>query len=109
MTSSATPHPHRLSVGDPATRKTRLLARPCDTCIFRPGNPMHLSPGRLRELITETVAAESYIICHDTLPHQQAVPPAICRGFHDHYDTLSLRLIRALFGFTAVEPPPTGG
>ena len=58
----------RLDVGDQNTRRTRLLSRQCATCIFRPGNPMHLAPGRLHHLIADARAAEGYIICHDTLP-----------------------------------------
>ncbi|MEU1968918.1 hypothetical protein ABZ541_14070 [Micromonospora sediminicola] len=42
-----TDRPPRLNVGDPELRKTRRLARECDTCIFKPGNPMYLGPGRL--------------------------------------------------------------
>ncbi|WP_250008778.1 hypothetical protein [Actinoplanes sp. M2I2] len=98
---------NRLSVGDPLTRRTRLLARMCDTCIFRPGNLMQLSAGRLAELVRETRAAESYIVCHSTLPDTAApgVRPAICRGFADRYDTQTLQIIGLLFGFDEIEPP----
>ena len=96
-----------LSVGDPATGKTRLLSRQCDTCVFRPGNPMHLSEGGLRDLVARTLAQDSYVICHDTLPHYlyPDTHPAICRGFADRYTTQALRLITQLWGFTEVDPP----
>lgn len=42
-----------LSVGDPILGKSRLLSRQCDTCVFAPGNKMHLAPGRLRDLVAE--------------------------------------------------------
>ncbi len=104
------PAPHGqpgLSVGDPATMKSRLLADQCQTCIFRPGNPMHLDPGRLRELVTTALSQQSFVICHDTLPygpHPDAAP-AICRGFYDRYTTTRLRVIAALFGFLDCDPP----
>ena len=96
-----------LSVGDPVLRKSRLLSRQCDTCIFRPGNLMHLSTGRLRELITEARRDESFVVCHDTLPHYRNpdVKPAICRGFADRYSTQALQVIERLFGFIEVDPP----
>ncbi|WP_405098280.1 HAD domain-containing protein [Micromonospora sp. NBC_01412] len=96
-----------LSVGDPVLRKSRLLSRQCDTCIFRPGNLMHLSEGRLRNLVAEALRDESFVICHDTLPHyrNRDVKPAICRGFADRYSTQALQVIERLFGFTEVDPP----
>jgi len=107
----------RLSVGDPVLRKSRLLSRQCETCIFRPGNRMRLEPGRLREIVDQAVAADSYVICHDTLPYHRypQATPAICRGFADRYDTGALQLMRRLWGFAEVDPPgqadptPTAG
>lgn len=60
-----------LSVGDAVLRKTRLLAAQCDTCIFKPGNPMHLGPGRLAQLVRDARTTGGYIVCHDTLPYGQ--------------------------------------
>jgi hypothetical protein len=96
-----------LSVGDPETGKTRLLAGMCTTCVFRPGNQMHLTPGRLRDLVDETLRARSYIVCHSTLPGMapDGVRPAVCRGFADRYDTQALQIIRRLFGFIEIDPP----
>jgi hypothetical protein len=97
----------RLNVGDPALGKTRLLAQECDTCIFKPGNPLHLSPGRLRQLVTKARGDAGYIICHSTLPYANSpIPPAICRGFADRYRTWQLQIIQRLWGFVEV-PPPT--
>jgi len=98
---------HDSNVGDPVLGKTRLLSRQCDTCIFRPGNHMHLREGRLRDLIAETRAAESFIVCHSTLPHFRypEAQPAICRGFADRYSTQALQVIERLWGFVEVDPP----
>ncbi|MFI6163079.1 HAD domain-containing protein [Micromonospora haikouensis] len=95
------------SVGDPVLRKSRLLSRQCDTCIFRPGNLMHLAEGRLHDLVTQTRKDESFIICHDTLPDYRfpEVKPAICRGFADRYSTQALQVLERLFGFIEVDPP----
>lgn len=99
--------PSGLDVGDPVLRKSRLLSRQCDTCIFAPGNKMHLNPGRLRELVDEARARQGFIVCHSTLPHylHPDAQPAICRGFADRYTTQGLQLIERLFGFVEVDPP----
>ncbi|MEV0811214.1 hypothetical protein [Micromonospora sp. NPDC050200] len=96
-----------LSVGDPVLGKSRLLSRQCDTCIFAAGNRMHLTPGRLRDLVAEARRRESFIICHDSLPHYlyPEAKPAICRGFADRYRTQTLQLMELLFGFVEVDPP----
>jgi hypothetical protein len=96
-----------LSVGDPALMKSRRLTAMCSTCVFRPGNTMRLREGRLRDLVEEARADESYIVCHSTLPGMAAdgVEPAICRGFADRYSTQALQVIERLFGFIDVDPP----
>lgn len=95
-----------LSVADEALGKTRLLAEQCGTCIFRPGNPMYLSPGRLRQLVDEARGNGGYIICHETLPYADSpVPPAICRGFANRYSTWQLQVIGRLWGFVEVPAP----
>jgi hypothetical protein len=96
------------NVGDPALGRTRLLSRQCTTCIFKPGNPMHLGEGRLHELVTAALDSDSYIVCHSTLPYHAPAPdtgPAICRGFADQYSTNALRMIERLWGFVEVDPP----
>jgi hypothetical protein len=101
----------RLSVGDPVARKSRLLSRQCDTCIFKPGNTMSLSPGRLRDLVDEARTRGSFIVCHETLPYADPPPgilPAICRGFHDRYHTAALQIIGRLWGYVEVDPPDPG-
>ncbi|GAA3302495.1 hypothetical protein Dvina_51510 [Dactylosporangium vinaceum] len=109
MTSVPEPDdgPPPLSVGDPVLGKSRLLARQCGTCIFHPGNRMHLAPGRLKQIVDEAVTEGSYVICHATLPYGEhpEVQPAICRGFADRYTTWRLQVIARLFGFVEVPPP----
>ena len=74
------------SVADWEAGKTRLLSEQCQTCIFRAGNPMRLTPGRLKDLLHE--ARDGFIVCHSTLPGMAPAGypgPAVCRGFADRY------------------------
>jgi hypothetical protein len=91
-------------------QRPRLLSEQCATCIYRPGNLMHLAPGRLKE-ITESNLREGSrgLICHDTLPYG-AYPEygeAMCRGFYDKFGPQSnyVRIIDRLGGFAEVPPP----
>lgn len=63
--------------------RVHVLEEKCDTCIFRPGNLMHLAPGRVKSMVDACQSDDGgNIPCHKTLelPHQ-----AICRGFWDAY------------------------
>ncbi|WP_416875866.1 hypothetical protein [Kitasatospora sp. SC0581] len=97
------------AVADPATREVRVLARLCDTCIYRPGNLMNLAPGRVRQLAAEALATDGHIVCHSTLP--ALAPPgtkgAICRGFANaHGNAIYALRIGAAFGRIVEVPPP---
>lgn len=87
----------------------RLNNRRCDTCIFNPGNPMMLRPGRVRQMVNDSLAGGGFITCHDTLPWGPVpgAKPAICRGFFDAYGHLSntVRIFGRLGGFDEVDPP----
>lgn len=56
-----------------------VCERKCSTCIYRPGNLMHLQPGRVESMEADALEAGSAIICHKTLDG----PNAVCRGFFD--------------------------
>jgi uncharacterized protein (UPF0179 family) len=58
----------------------------CDTCIFRPGNLMHLDEGRRDKMVEGAVRNESCIPCHSHLYQGEAVEP-VCRGFYDRHPT----------------------
>jgi len=89
--------------------KPRVLADQCITCVFRPGNLMHLRPGRLRDMVTNALNAGTWITCHQTLPYHPDNPgwQAICRGFHDRYGhwSLALQLLQRIRGITEIELP----
>jgi hypothetical protein len=95
---------------DPVTRRPRVLSEQCATCIFRPGNPMHLNPGRVREMVAGALEQGSQgIICHSTLSYGEhpGFGGALCRGFYDRYGSQSnfIRVIGRLGGFTEVDLP----
>lgn len=64
----------------------RVCAEMCSTCVFRPGNLMELRRGRVKGMVREAVAADSFIPCHKTLDGDHAV----CRGFYDAHGHLTL-------------------
>jgi hypothetical protein len=91
--------------------RPHLLAAKCDTCIFRPGNPMHLRPGRVAELVQQNIAAGAALTCHKTLPYGEhpEMGKAVCRGFYDAvgHRTNYIRVIERLGGFAEIQPPRT--
>jgi hypothetical protein len=60
--------------------EVHVQARKCDTCIYRPGNLMHLEPGRKDGMQAEAVAGSGVIPCHKTLGSGKE---AVCRGYFD--------------------------
>lgn len=82
-------------VGDEIRRIVQTMAERCDTCIFRPGNLMHLQEGRVQSMVRAAQAGEGHITCHKTLTWKLA---AICRGYIEadkHRRSLALRVIAA--------------
>lgn len=84
--------------------RVHVLAEKCPTCVFWPGNRMHLHEGRLKDLVQQNVDADSALTCHSTLADGFAkAPPAVCRGFYDAYDTTPLQVARRL-GLVVEDP-----
>ena len=90
------------SILDRETKRPRLLAELCATCIYRPGNLMRLRRGRLRDITDEAVRSDSYITCHSTLAGMSGAQPAVCRGFYDRFSTNFLRVMGRLGGWHEV-------
>ena len=67
--------------------KVHVMSEKCSTCIFRPGNLMHLSPGKVKEMVDRSIGDESAITCHKTLPFaaNHGQQQAVCRGFMESY------------------------
>lgn len=95
---------------DPVTHRPRLLASQCATCIYLPGNPMHLPAGRLRQMTQDALREGCQgVICHDTLSYgaNPGIGPALCRGFYDAFGPRNnfIRIMERLGGFDEVDPP----
>lgn len=71
-----------------------VLDGKCSTCIFRPGNLMHLSEGFVEKMVDDALADNTIIVCHQTLDG----PRSVCRGFYDRHkaDVMPLRLATAM-------------
>jgi len=92
----------------PGGGKPRVLTDQCETCIYHPGNLMHLRPGRLREMTLDALRQGCQgVICHDTL-YRTDFTPALCRGFYDKFGPQNnfIRVMWRIGGFTEVNPPP---
>jgi hypothetical protein len=89
--------------------RLHVLADRCSTCVFRPGNLMSLSPGRLRELVKANVDNDAALVCHQTLSYgsHPEMGEALCRGFVDANsgNVPALRLAEAMDIVQPVEPP----
>lgn len=87
----------------------RVLKEKCSTCIFRPGNLMHLGKGRVKEMVEESLNGGGFITCHKTLPYGEHpdADPAVCRGFYDVHGPNSnlLRVWSRLGPFDEVDEP----
>lgn len=69
------------------------MAERCPTCIFRPGNLMHLQSGRVKDMLDKTRRADSCIPCHESMEDDLQ---AVCRGQFDVLKTTPLQLAERL-------------
>jgi hypothetical protein len=83
--------------------KLYVLDEKCSTCIFRPGNLMHLREGTVEEMVQGCIEENTVIPCHQTLDG----PRAVCRGLYDvHRREIVVLRMAAAFDRFAFEPPP---
>lgn len=84
--------------------RVHVYSRKCDTCIYRPGNLMHLTEGVRDELEAEAVKQNTVIVCHE---HDDDDDLAVCRGFYDvnKANVVPLSLGAALGILAFVDPP----
>lgn len=100
-----------------ASGGVRVMAERCRTCIFRPGNLMHLEPGRVADMVAtcRSYAVTHGVVCHETLGvgdddagHSNVLAPegqqAVCRGYADAYDPTILQLARRIWRVIEIEP-----
>lgn len=88
--------------------KVHVLAEQCSTCIFRPGNLMHLSPGRLKDIVNEASSEDGSIVCHQTLEDMGSGENAVCLGFFDRYKTTILQIAERMNVLKFVPAPEKG-
>lgn len=81
--------------------KIHVMGRMCPTCIFRPGNLMHLDKGRREQMERDAVRNDAAIICHATLGE---IDNAICRGFFDRHKTQPIRMAISMGCIQEVSP-----
>jgi hypothetical protein len=72
--------------------KMYVMSERCSTCIFRPGNLMHLQRGRVRAMVDEVQRTQGCIPCHKTLGGDNA----ICRGQFDLHPTQPIQIAERL-------------
>lgn len=77
-------------------------AEKCHTCIFRPGNVMHLRPGRVKGMVEEARQNWSVIPCHETLGPEAAV----CAGYAGLRPTPDCLQVAERMGFIEHVNPP---
>jgi hypothetical protein len=83
--------------------QVHVQARKCSTCIYRPGNLMHLDPGRRDGMEAGAIAQGGVIPCHQTI--HKGGGEAVCRGFFDVAKHLGLLHLAERMGrITWVEP-----
>lgn len=87
--------------------RLHVRATMCETCIFRPGNLMHLAAGRVQQMIEDATRSGGAIVCHCTLypPAGQPRANAVCRGFFERHPTQALQLADRLGLVSEVDPP----
>ena len=73
----------------------------CDTCIFRPGNLMHLEPGHVSGMVREATDNGGCIPCHKTITGKNQ---SVCRGFYDLQSTPEIKILTALGLVQFTEP-----
>jgi len=87
-----------------------VMKEMCSTCIFRPGNLMHLRPGRLADMIKQCQRDDTNVICHKSESLQGILPvDAWCRGSVDHSPGQLVRIFGRMGGLEEVEEPKDMG
>lgn len=93
-------------MSDPDPRPA-VFEEQCNTCIFRPGNPMQLMPGRLKDVVQSNLFNGTLLVCHKTT-YGQAEESVLCKGFFDKYgpQTAAYQILHRLGGSFRTVPLP---
>lgn len=94
--------------------KVHVMTEKCSTCVFRPGNLMHLGPGRLKGMADQVQATGIPFSCHQSLPYSEEAyrqhynGAALCAGAVENYGDSSaiLQMAEAMGLIEEVAPYP---
>lgn len=76
---------------------THVCEQMCNTCIFRPGNLMHLNKGTVERMVKETDRKDDNVICHKSKGLMDELPvKAWCRGSVDRRPGQAVRIMQRL-------------
>lgn len=70
-----------------------VMAERCETCIFHPGNRMHLNAGTVATMKRSADECGTCIICHEGMNGPNA---AVCRGYYDNHQSKLLRMAEGM-------------
>jgi hypothetical protein len=80
------PYSEREAREAPQTGLPKVFDEQCSSCIFRPGNPMRLREGRLREVVEANLREGAALICHQTTYEQRPeLGEVVCAGWFTRY------------------------
>lgn len=90
--------------------RVHVLSERCSTCVFHPGNLMHLSEGRLKEIVGANRTNDAALTCHQTLSYaswDEVGKEAVCRGYFDAYghESTPLQLAKRMNLIVEDAPP----
>src|ERR1017187_5870798 len=86
--------------------KVHVCAEMCETCIFRPGNLMNLSEGRVESMVQEATKRDSCIPCHETLGVPEQDLWLYARSFHTAAKKLAASFHPDASPFTGFDASP---
>lgn len=79
----------------------RVMSGPCSTCIFRPGNLMHLHPGRVKGMVDAVVEHDGFTPCHKTLSQR---PATLCHGMTKRHPGQIVRVFTDMGYIHEIDP-----
>jgi hypothetical protein len=74
---------------------TFVMPEQCKTCIFRPGNLMHLAEGTLEDMVRKTDKKDDNVICHQSEGLMGTIRcKAWCKGSVDRRPGFAVRFMQ---------------
>lgn len=77
----------------------KVMAERCESCIFHPGNRMHLRRGRVASMVAECREVGGFIPCHERMtyvdeeedgePKVDYMESPVCNGFYEAHGHVS--------------------